>query len=167
MKLQFAVTILINVILVLAFAYLVTWFRPNGKLANGGWRRFLPGAWIYRMELRARDKRQAKWSAVIGMAVKEIEDALLKPYPGFQHTTYFGAMGISPAHLAIWCFFKSDADLKQAKTDGLINTIQDAMRESLRKHGYPRAFASKFSVSFATDDEVQRDWGGNYWQFLK
>lgn len=117
--------------------------------------------------LRARAKRHKKLDAAVGAAIKEVENSILNSYTGFQQMTYFGAMGIDPECLAIWCFFKLDEDLKMAKADGFTDRIQNEIRNSLRKSGYPEKFASIVKVSFSTDEEVQRDSNGNYWQFLK
>ncbi len=87
--------------------------------------------------------------------------------PGFHHTTFFGAMGIDPRHLAIWCFFNKDTDLQEAKGTGLTKKINEAIRDALKKHGYPEFLVPSFFVSFATDEDVQRTCDGNYWHYLK
>src|SRR5688572_23426984 len=81
--------------------------------------------------------------------------------------TFFGAMGIDPKHLAIWCFFLKDEDLRRAESEHFTEAIQKAMREALRKHGYPGFLVPSLFVSFATDEDVQRTCGGNYWHYLK
>jgi hypothetical protein len=121
----------------------------------------------YETELRERDKRQKEWDAVVSAAVKDVEGGLLQNRDGFHHITFFGVMGIDPKHLAIWCFFKKDEDLKKAEDDRFTTVIQSAMRESLRKHGYPSFLTPSFFVSFATDEDVQRTCEGNYWVYLK
>ena len=121
----------------------------------------------YEQELKERDFRQKEWEAVVSAAVSDIERTLLKNHSGFHHTTFFGAMGIDPKHLAIWCFFTKDRDLKNAEDENFTGEIQQATREALRKHGYPGNLTPSVAVSFATDEEVQRTCGGNYWLFLK
>ena len=121
----------------------------------------------YEIELQERDKRQKEWDAVVLAAVKDVEESLLKKHSGFHHTTFFGAMGIDPKHLAIWCFFKEDEDLKNAEADGFTTRVQKHMRDALRDHGYPSFLTPSFFVSFATDEDVQRTCNGNYWNYLK
>ena len=121
----------------------------------------------YQQELKERDIRQKQWDAVVSAAVTDVEDSLLRPYSGFHHTTFFGAMGIDPKHLAIWCFFKMDEDLKRVDATQFTNAIQEAIRDSLKKHGYPSFLIPSFFVSFATDEDVQRTCAGNYWHYLK
>lgn len=121
----------------------------------------------YEEEIKERDVRQKQWEAVVDSAIAEVEDSLLKHYPGFHHTTFFGAMGIDPKHLAIWCFFSQDEDLKRAEDEHFTVAVQNAMREALRKHGYPFFLVQSFFVSFTTDEDVQRTCGGNYWHYLK
>ena len=121
----------------------------------------------YEEELSERHVHQKQWDAVVSAAVKEVEDSVLKRYPGFHHTTFFGAMGIDPKHLAIWCFFEKDEDLKRAEEEHFTGAIQKAMCEVLRKHGYPSFLVPSFFVSFATNEDVKRTCGGNYWHYLK
>jgi len=121
----------------------------------------------YEQELKEREVRQKQWEAIISAAVKEVEISMLKNCSGFHSTTFFGAMGIDPKHLAIWCFFKRDDDLKAANEQQLTEKINHAMRGALRSHGYPDALLASFFVSFATDEDVQRTCAGNYWHYLK
>jgi hypothetical protein len=127
----------------------------------------LMGMSSYEEELKEREIRQRQWDTVVSAAITDVEDSVLKRYKGFHHTTFFGAMGIDPKHLAIWCFFKKDEDLKRAEKEHFTEEILKAMREALKKHGYPGFLASAFFVSFATDEDVQRTCGGNYWHYLK
>jgi hypothetical protein len=121
----------------------------------------------YQQELKEREVRQKRWEAIVSAAVQDVENSMLKNCAGFHSTTFFGAMGINPKHLAIWCFFKRDDDLRDAKAQQLTEKINDAMREALKSHGYPDFLLSSFFVAFATDEDVQRTCGGNYWHYLK
>jgi len=121
----------------------------------------------YEKQLKEQDVRQKRWTAVVSAAIGEVEVALLKRRPGFLHTTFFGAMGIDPKHLAIWCFFKMDRDLKDAKEEHFTEVVNQAMRDGLQKHGYPGFLLPSFFVSFATDEDVQKTCGGNYYHYLK
>lgn len=121
----------------------------------------------YEREIRGREARQKHWEGIVSAAVKDVEISVLKNCAGFHSTTFFGAMGINPKHLAIWCFFKRDDDLKDAKLQQVTERINHAMREALNSHGYPESLLSSFFVSFATDEDVQRTCGGNYWHYLK
>jgi hypothetical protein len=121
----------------------------------------------YEAELRERKVRQKRWEAVVSSAVAEVEASVLKGYSGFHHVTFFGAMGIDPKHLAVWCFFATDDDLKRAEDERFTGVIQRAMRDTLAKHGYPTSLLPSVFVSFATDEDVQRTCAGNYWHYLK
>ena len=121
----------------------------------------------YQDELKARDIRQKHLEAIVKAAIAEVEAAFLKPFAGFHHTTFLGVMGINPIHLAIWCFFAKDDDLKNAQETHLIDRIELAFREALAKHGYPGSAIPSIGVAFATDEDVQRTCGGNYWHYLK
>lgn len=104
----------------------------------------------YEAELKERNLRRKQWNALVSAAVAEVEDAYLKRHPGFHHTTFFGAMGIDPKHLAIWCFFTKDEDLKRAEKEHFTGAIQNAMREALKKHGYPSSLVPSFFVRSTT-----------------
>ena len=121
----------------------------------------------YNHELKEREKRQKKWELIVTAAIKEVEGSLLNTKTGVHHITFFGAMGIDPKHLAIWCFFKKNTDLKKAEEEGFTSDIQSAIRAALRTHGYPSFLTPSFFVSFGTDEDVQNTCDGNYWHYLK
>ena len=159
---------LIKFIALIAFFVIIWrlsyWQRTGGLLSQGRWK----GLFLSKAAAReAEERRQRRWESVVGPAIKEVEDLQLKHHSGFHSTTYFGSMGFDPQCLAIWCFFKLDKDLREASFDGFTDKVQAVTRASLVRHGYPEALASKVNVSFGTDEEVQRDFDGNYWQFLK
>lgn len=112
-------------------------------------------------------RTQSEWDAIVSAAIREVEITLLKPRPGFHQITHFGAMDIHPKHLAIWCFFKKDKHLRQAEQEHFTDTLQSNLQEALRKHGYPVSLLPSTFISYATDEDVQRTSGGNYWYYLK
>jgi len=114
-----------------------------------------------------RQARQRHWEQIVAEALRRVEDSLLAGRPGFHHLDFFGALGIHPQHLAIWCFFKSEADLHHARESGLTDEIQKGTRTALADQGYPAALAAQQKVSFASDEQVQKTCQGNYWHFLK
>lgn len=121
----------------------------------------------YEEELKEREVRQKKWETIVSNAVSLVEDAHLKQYPGFHHTAFFGAMGIDPKLLAIWCFFSKDEDLQKAQKAKFTDIVQNAVRDALKQCGYPEKIACLLTVSFSTDEDVQRTCGGNYYLYLK
>lgn len=121
----------------------------------------------YEEELKQRDVRQKYLESIVASSLADVESKLLKSDPRFHHTTFFGAMGIDPKHLSIWCFFKKDLDLEAAESNGFTTKINDAVRDSLIRNEYPASVISRVYVSFATDEDVQRTCDGNYWHYLK
>lgn len=121
----------------------------------------------YKAMLEERKVREKAWYRVVGSAVREVENSLLKGHPAFLKTELFGAMGVHPSYLAIWCFFKTEEDVRKAAADGFADQVTMAMREALSRHGYPPDLAATRKVSFGSDEEVQRDFKGNYWLFLR
>ena len=121
----------------------------------------------YDEELKERGARQKKWDAKIAAAIEDIKRDHLKSHPGFKAIIFFGAMGIDPKYLAIWCFFKKDEDLKKATEEQFTGLIQKAARQALCNHGYPISLANAFYISFATDEDVQRTCNGDYRLYLQ
>jgi hypothetical protein len=114
-----------------------------------------------------RQARQRHWEQIVAGALDQVEAALLATHPAFHHLEFFGALGIHPQHLAIWCFFKSEADLRQARESGFTQEIQEHVRTALFHQGFPAALATQQTLSFASDEQVQKTCQGNYWHFLK
>ena len=46
----------------------------------------------YKAMVEQNEVRQHAWSRVVGTAVRDVENFLLKDRPGFLNTTYFGAI---------------------------------------------------------------------------
>ena len=110
---------------------------------------------------------QQFYEEIVSKAITEVKSSLLSSDQGFKHSTFFGAMHINPQHLAIWYFFTKDSDLKNAEETHLTKEIINATRENLKRNGYPDFIVPSIIPSFASDEEVQRDYGGNYRNYLQ
>ena len=79
-------------------------------------------------------------------------------------TTSYGAVDISPVHLAIWLITDTDAHRDQ------LLALQDFLqtcRAALVASGYPPEAVPHIHFGAASEETVQRDWGGNWWHFFK
>jgi hypothetical protein len=79
-------------------------------------------------------------------------------------TTSFGAVDINPVHLAVW--FITDTDAQRDQLLASPDFVQTC-RAALVASGYPSEAVHHVGFSAASEETVQRDWGGNWWQFFK
>ena len=121
----------------------------------------------YQLRLRERAVRQKELDAIVRAALAAVSRAVAAQPPPLHHHTFYGASAIHPRHLATWFVFSTDADLARARTSGLTARIDTLTREELRRHGYPLEGIPEIFVSFTTEETVQREAGGNYYQFFK
>jgi hypothetical protein len=121
----------------------------------------------YQAELREREVRQRQLDAIVQAATDAVARAVADTPPMLDGHTFYGASAIHPRHLATWFVFRSDADLAQAQSSGLTTRIDRLTRDELRNHGYPPEGIPEIFVSFTSDETVQLEAGGNYWQYFK
>ena len=79
-------------------------------------------------------------------------------------TTSFGATDLDPANLSTWVCVKTDAERDRLASD---KNLVARLRHLFTTHDYPEAARDKVYISFASQEEVDRDWGGDWWQFIK
>ena len=121
----------------------------------------------YRKELVEREKRQKQ----LDLIVQKSKDAVLRTIgksepPVFDHF-FYGACGIHPRHLVVWYLFKTDEEYEMAKSNKLTDRLDKLTRDELRKNGYPEEGTTEIMVSFTTDEDIQRQTGGDYWVYFK
>ncbi len=100
--------------------------------------------------------------------IKRCRDALGRQFSdrlGTEvRTTSYGAVDISPVHLAIWII--TDADAQRDQLLALPDFIQTC-RAALVASGYPPEAVPHVHFGAASEETVLRDWGGNWWHFFK
>ena len=121
----------------------------------------------YQKELVEREKRQKQ----LDLIVEKSKDAVLKTIgnsdpPIFSHF-FYGASAIHPRHLVVWYLFETDKENEIAKGNSLTDKLDKFTRNELRKNGYPEEGLREIMVSFTTDEDIQRETGGNYWNYFK
>lgn len=121
----------------------------------------------YRLELREREVRQKQLDGIVQAATDAVARGIAGIPPKLHHHTFYGASAIHPRHLTTWFVFPTDADLAQAQANGLTKRIDKLTRKELREYGYPAEGIPEVFVSFTSDETVQREAGGNYWQYFK
>lgn len=118
-------------------------------------------------DLRERDARQARLDAVVGAATDAVASAIEGSTPTLHSRFFYGATGIHPRHLVTWYLFATNVELEEARLTGLTGRIDALTREQLARLGYPAEAIPEVMVSFTTDEDIQRETGGDYWAYFK
>ncbi|HZD39654.1 MAG TPA: hypothetical protein VE131_02965 [Terriglobales bacterium] len=121
----------------------------------------------YQKELVEREQRQKKLDAIAERSKNSVLRTLGNTNPLIFSHFYYGASAIHPRHLVVWYLFECDKDYELAKTNGLTDKLDKLTRDELRKNGYPEEGIKDVKVSFTTDEDIQRETGGDYWSYFK
>ena len=121
----------------------------------------------YQQELRERDARQKQLDEVVAAATGAVAFVIADSQPALHSRFFYGATGIHPRHLVTWYLFATDGELEEAKRAGLTGRIDVLTREQLARQGYPAEAIPEVMVSFTTDEDIQRETGGDYWAYFK
>ncbi len=132
--------------------------RANEQMANDE---------AYQQELRERDIRQKHLDAIVQSATDAVASTIATDTPSLQSHFFYGASGIHPRHLVTWYLFRTNADYAEAQSNGLTQRIDSLTRNELTRRGYPSDSVAHIHVNFATDEDIQRETGGDYWSYFK
>ena len=121
----------------------------------------------YEQELRARDQRQAQLDALVKIAMDRVASSIADRTPELHSHFFYGASAIHPRHLVTWYLFHTDADWDSARHSGLIATIEEYTRKELADAGYPANGIAEIMVSFTSHETIERETGGDYWEYFK
>lgn len=84
-------------------------------------------------------------------------------YPGCRVFS-FGAAEIHPRYLAIWSATDTDAQRDALEGDA---AFQCALRDILRRVGYPAAAIELVGFAIESEETVRRDYAANWWYAVK
>jgi len=121
----------------------------------------------YRNELVAREERQKKYDALVTAAMNRVLDSIRSRKPDVCSHMFYGATGIGPENLVTWYVFKTDAELADAKQNGLLKVIKKETRKELAAFDYPADGVARMMVSFTTEEDIERKSPGNPWEYFK
>ncbi|MEL7670914.1 hypothetical protein [Methanobacterium sp.] len=80
---------------------------------------------------------------------------------------HYGSIGINPKYLVIWYLFEKDSELKEAENNGLLNELKEITISELKANGYPEDVLDEIQIAFTSDEDIQKETGGNYWYYFK
>jgi hypothetical protein len=121
----------------------------------------------YEQELRERDMRQKRFDAIVSAAMTRVMSEIAGRLPSVSSHFSYGASAIHPRYLVTWYLFRTDAEWETAKTNGLISDIERLTRSELVSGGYPVEGAQQMMVNFTSDEDIQRETGGDHWAYFK
>lgn len=127
----------------------------------------MPKPKTFRQKLDALHEAQAKLDRIVQKATKAVAAAIRDQPPPLKSRFFYGASAVHPKHLVTWYIFATDAELKQARDNGLARRLDELTRAELAARGYPAEGVPLMMVSLESDETIQRESGGDYWQFFK
>lgn len=78
--------------------------------------------------------------------------------------THYGANDIHPKHLVYWICVQSDAEKRRLQKDAALSR---RLRSLLTEHKYPESGRNEVHIGFESQETVDRESGGNWWQHWK
>ena len=87
--------------------------------------------------------------------------------PAIFSNFHYGSIGINPKYLVIWYLFEKDSDLKEAKANGLVDKLKKLTLMELKSNSYPESALDEIQIAFTSDEDIQKETGGNYWYYFK
>jgi hypothetical protein len=77
---------------------------------------------------------------------------------------HFGATNVNPRYLAIWIALKTDAERDLLQPD---SHLQQQFRDALVEAGYPSSAVPSIVFTFESQETVDRDFKGSWWNRMK
>jgi hypothetical protein len=113
-------------------------------------------------EVRERKVRQKYLDGIVEGAMKRVTVAIAGRQPTVKAHFAYGASAIHPKYLVTWYLFSSEAERETAEGNGLISDIDRLTRAELIAGNYPPEGAQQISVAFTSEEDIQRETGGDY-----
>jgi hypothetical protein len=116
---------------------------------------------------RKRLQLKRRLAGVVNSALKNILKKDAGKKPEIFHQASFGAVELDPNSLCIWYFFLKAADLEHAQSSGRVDEIRKLTLAELQAASYPVEALPHVSITFDSDEAVQKSTGGNYFEYLR
>ena len=108
-----------------------------------------------------RNKEQElAWQKVIGACMEDVK----KHFADIEQSVEFGAY-IQPENYFVSYIFATDVQLEAAQQSGLTEQVNSYHREQLTKRHYP--IEGIKDCTFASQEECDREFGGNWYYYFK
>lgn len=101
-----------------------------------------------------------EWENIIKKVRLDVE----KHFPQIALSIDFGSY-IQPDNYFVSYIFKTIKELNDAKQNGLLEEIQNHHKECMKKYGYPSGAIN--NCVFASQEECDRDYNGNWYYYYK
>jgi len=69
--------------------------------------------------------------------------------------------------LDAWLFVDTEVRIQQFQSDGTVGILETQLRTELAKVGYPDSWLRLVACHFGSKEVVDRDYEGNYYNFLR
>lgn len=86
--------------------------------------------------------------------------------PEIVGNLHYGSNFIGPEHLAIWYFVRTNVDLEEAKTSGLVERVEKTTRDLLSRYLYPKTALPKINISIESNENVDKGGGWEYFRSI-
>mgnify|MGYP003298649343 CR=1 FL=1 len=104
----------------------------------------------------------SKRKRIIKKAVKLTAAAIKDKSPQVYMHFFYGAFDIDPKNLVVWFLFETDNELTKAKQSGLCEEIKNLTAKNLIAEGYPCEALNKNTVSFTSQEDIDKKANGNH-----
>ena len=113
------------------------------------------------------NESQDHWDRIVDAATDAVVRSSKDRGPAIESHLHYGAMGIDPKHLAIWYIYRTDEDLAAARSGGDEASLIALTRAELARLGFPQAALQEIHVGCESRETIEREAGGNPYQFFK
>jgi hypothetical protein len=96
------------------------------------------------------------------LAMDRVMAAIEGGEPAVHSHFYYGGK-----HLVAWYLFRTDAEWEAAKGNGLIAEMERLTRYELLSGGCPLARAEEIIIAFTSEEDIQRETGGAWYEYFK
>jgi hypothetical protein len=120
-----------------------------------------------RFAATSAEGRQHELEAIVEDAAQRVMTSVARAEPAVVHHLFYGSMGVDPERLVVWYVFETDAAQETAEESGLLANLDKRTRCALRTHDYPTPAVDRIAVRFTSLEDIEREAGGNWWQYFK